>query len=302
MQQQRGNVTVLQQRIDRQEKDLDARRAQVGRLLYGMIRMQRLPRHYVLGQPEDTETLLRTASALNVTYGASEQEFAALLYAHKQLMASRASLQQEEDALNAQKAQFAQKETELRETMSARRNFHKKLGIETLTRRAGSLKDLLDGLAEEKAFFASLEPTLKPSVPASTAFASRKGQMQLPEGSLKYTYGQKVEGETRRGLTLLTPAQTLITALHGGRVVFAGNFMDYGNMVIVQHDNGWHSVVAGMDVIYVEPGESVRQDATLGVMGETPDARELYVELRKGSKPVDPAPWMRKVRRLADSR
>jgi len=312
MQTQRGNITALEQKIAIQEAELESQRDAVGSLLYGMIRMQRLPRHYVLGKPDDTETLLKTASALNVTYGASEAEFAQILAAHKALLANQTKLREEESVLKTQQANFRSKERELKDTLAARQSFHASLGskqaeanqkVERLSDRAGSLKELLDGLAEEKEFFATLEPQFKPKASApKTSFASRKGALALPEGETKYRFAQKVGSETQRGMTLVTPAQSLVQALHPGTIVFAGDFMDYGNMVIVQHDDGWHSVTAGMDVLYVEPGEVVRQDATLGVMGETPDARELYVELRKGSKPVDPAPWMRKVRELAASR
>ena len=53
--------------------------------------------------------------------------------------------------------------------------------------------------------------------------------------------------------------------------------------------DGWRAVVAGLDDLTVAAGSRVEEGQALGRSG--PDG-EVYFELRRDERPIDPAPWL----------
>ena len=74
-----------------------------------------------------------------------------------------------------------------------------------------------------------------------------------------------------------------------GRVAYAGSLKEWGEVVILDLGPGWRVVLAGMDRLDVEVGQRVTAGQTVGRTG---DDGEAYFELRRGERPIDPAPWI----------
>ena len=80
-----------------------------------------------------------------------------------------------------------------------------------------------------------------------------------------------------------------MVAPRAGRVVFVGPFRGYGQIMILQHANGYHSFLAGFGRIDAEMGQDVAAGEPLGVLPVKTGGRpELYFEWRHGEEPVDP--------------
>ena len=62
-----------------------------------------------------------------------------------------------------------------------------------------------------------------------------------------------------------------------------------GQVVIVDLGPGWRAVVAGLETVSVEAGARVDDGQALGASG--PDG-EIYFELRRDERPIDPGPWL----------
>ena len=171
-----------------------------------------------------------------------------------------------------------------------------------------AMQALIDSAATLDAFATGLAPD-----PGGTAdFADRKGTLPLPvQGTLLRRADEAdAAGVRRPGVTLATRPQALVTAPHPGTIRYRGPLLDYGNVMILEPGGDYLLVLAGMGTVYGEVGEVVPEGAALGLMGGadmagdaaefsvTPDAggavREtetLYMELRRGTVPEDPAPW-----------
>lgn len=80
-----------------------------------------------------------------------------------------------------------------------------------------------------------------------------------------------------------------VAAPAAGRVLFAGEMREWGQIVILDLGPGWRAVMAGMENVDVEVGQRVAEGQTLGRTGEDGEA---YFELRRGERPIDPAPWL----------
>jgi murein DD-endopeptidase MepM/ murein hydrolase activator NlpD len=81
-----------------------------------------------------------------------------------------------------------------------------------------------------------------------------------------------------------------IVAVADGKVVFADWAGGYGNLVILDHTDGWRSYYAHLTQIAVDIGQAVRQGETLGGAGTTGHSTgtHLHFELRYRDRPVDP--------------
>jgi septal ring factor EnvC (AmiA/AmiB activator) len=103
-------------------------------------------------------------------------------------------------------------------------------------------------------------------------------------------FGERdADGVTSEGLTLAGPSGAPVVAPHAGRVVFAGPFRGYGQILILQHDNGYHSFLSGFGRIDAEMGQEVEAGEPLGVLPVKNGGKpELYFEWRRGDEPVDP--------------
>ena len=73
------------------------------------------------------------------------------------------------------------------------------------------------------------------------------------------------------------------------KVAYAGPLTGWGEVVILDLGPGWRAVVAGLDDLTVAVGARVEEGQALGRSG--PDG-EVYFELRRDERPIDPAPWL----------
>ena len=128
----------------------------------------------------------------------------------------------------------------------------------------------------------------------ASGFAKAKGSLPLPaRGRIITRYGeQKVKGVSSKGLTIATREKAQVISPFDGAVVFAGPFRGYGNMIIVEHGDGYLSVMAGLDSISVELGQMLLAGEPIGLMPEEGNA-ELYVEIRKDNQSINPAAWFK---------
>jgi murein DD-endopeptidase MepM/ murein hydrolase activator NlpD len=84
-----------------------------------------------------------------------------------------------------------------------------------------------------------------------------------------------------------------IYASDSGVVVYAGwNDWGYGNVIVIDHGNGWQTLYAHLNQLYVGCGASVSQGASIGAMGSTgrSSGPHLHFELMNESR-VRVNPW-----------
>lgn len=300
-------LDIVEDELTGKEARLTERQDEIATLLYAMIRMQRLPRQFVAASPGDAETLLRTASALKLTYGATDQAVIQLAGDMEQLALLKKDTLAIRESLNDEKKLLSDKMAKLKDAMQERQTLQRDLDsnqdklqkhIAALSKESSSLHELIQKLDREDKMFKALGvPQAKPEAPSrpgQESFAEKKGKIPFPaSGKLIHRYGErKGPGENYSGHVVRTSSGAMVSAPHAGRVVFVGNFMDYGKMVILQHDKDYHTVLAGLDIIRTEAGQELQMGEPVGVMGNANSQRDLYLEVRKNSKAIDPEAWM----------
>ncbi|MHC8508829.1 MAG: murein hydrolase activator EnvC family protein [Rhodospirillales bacterium] len=127
-------------------------------------------------------------------------------------------------------------------------------------------------------------------------FSKQRGRLPFPAvGRIVKKFGAKADsGVAHKGADIRTTAGAAVIAPHEGKVVYAGPFRSYGRLLIIEHGEGYHVLLAGLARLDLATGAWVLAGEPVGVMGRPEQGHPvLYVELRKDGQPIDPVPWLR---------
>jgi len=145
----------------------------------------------------------------------------------------------------------------------------------------------------------------KPAPPAAEKSAPSKTPppAQEPKKTAASQFIWPTNGEVRRGfksrsklgyhdgLDIAAPQGATVRAAAAGTVVYSGQEpQQFGNLVIIDHGDGWHSAYGSLDRITVKKGYKIAQGERLGTVGNTSSTGrvELHFELRKDNAVIDP--------------
>jgi len=129
-------------------------------------------------------------------------------------------------------------------------------------------------------------------------FSRLKGSLRLPvAGELMNHFGAPREGGgvSWKGLFIRAAQGTAVKAIAAGQVVFSEWLRGFGNLVIVDHGEGYMSLYSNNESLYKQVGERVQPGdaiASVGNSGGQPDTG-LYFEMRHQSRPVNPLLWVK---------
>lgn len=164
--------------------------------------------------------------------------------------------------------------------------------------REQSLKRLQNQQAALEKLLKDLDRALQDlPVDSNDAFAKLRGQLAWPvPGKLAARFGEVRAGGVKwNGLLVVTERGTPVRAIYHGRVAYADVLPGLGLLLIVDHGNGYLSLYGHNDRLYKAAGAEVKAGETIAAAGDTGGRAqtELYFEIRRAGKPVDPAPWFK---------
>jgi septal ring factor EnvC (AmiA/AmiB activator) len=120
-----------------------------------------------------------------------------------------------------------------------------------------------------------------------------QGRLAVPFGNVRHP---RFSTEIRHpGVDIAADPGKEVRAVFDGRVVFSDWFKGYGQMIVIDHGDGYLSIYGYVDERLVATGQEVRQGeriAQCGARGSF-DVPGLYFEIRHDGKPEDPARWLR---------
>jgi murein hydrolase activator len=132
----------------------------------------------------------------------------------------------------------------------------------------------------------------------ATPLSQRRGQLPWPlDGARLVAFGGSMpDGRAAQGWLIAGTAGAEVRAISHGRVAFADWLKGYGLIVIVDHGDGWMSLYANNDALLKDAGDWVRAREPVATVGSSgaQDRPALYFELRRESRPVDPASWLQR--------
>ncbi|MDH5748569.1 MAG: peptidoglycan DD-metalloendopeptidase family protein [Rhodospirillales bacterium] len=306
---------------------LKRRRQQTVHVLLALQRLARHPPESMIVQNMNPDDMVRSAILLRAAVPRIEsqaellrQDVFAVSLSRREMMVQREALATAIRGLKSERRQLKdlleQKARIRNETVAASRQIQ--MRADAIAREAGSLRDLMARLDDERRLreqktrksreAAALRAQRKAEATARVrttqnvlgagagkSISKARGRLPFPAvGRIVARYGQSTEtGLTRKGITIETRANAQVVAPYDGEVVFSGVFRGYGQLLIIEHSEGYHSLLAGMDIIDGVIGQIVLAGEPVGIMGNPDKGKpSLYVEIRRNGQPINPLPWL----------
>lgn len=298
---------------------LAAERDRLGKLLSGLIRLSRAPQEALILRPERPVDTVRGAIVMGSAIPALEQEIATVrqsLIALADARRIRADRTREAIALQDN---LAIRRADLRALVARRQDLLAKSREESLATaeralalgaEANTLRDLLAGLETAPAdpapssAVAALPLPPRPPADATPSDEAITAPSALPvptlEGAAMPVAGDPLvrfghtdrNGEPSLGLTLAVPPDAVVVSPMAGEVRFAGPFRGYGQILILEHNDGYHSLIAGFGRIDVAIGQVLLPGEPIGLAPRPQNGQSrratMYFELRHDGVPVNP--------------
>lgn len=158
-------------------------------------------------------------------------------------------------------------------------------------------RDLVDQLATDDAGVATVAelarlpgPVGRSLSPGSVPPAAPDGLYRLPvKGRVVTGFGELSDaGYRARGVTLAVVPGAPVWSPTGGTVRYARPFRGYGGIVVIDHGDGWTSLVTGLGSASVRVGDRVAAGQRIGSAGSGEEPT-VTVELRRRGRPIDAA-------------
>ena len=304
-----AQLNSLEERERTKTEKMQQRKAQLSVTLAALQRLARMPTATLVAVPQSTDKTIRTAILLRAAVPELQRDamslgddLRALTSLRDQISADKVALTDSLARLKAERKSLAALTSDkfklLKNMKSAERAAAQKAA--RLSARAGNLRELLEKLsirqnrpalrAPGSAPVALIPvPARKPAVTPPVTIS--RGVLPAP-GRVVTTFGAKMpNGTLSKGVFVVTRPSAAVVAPIPGRVVFAGQFRGYGNLVILELRDKGHALISGMSRIDAQVGDDVLVGEPLGEMTpSTGTAPKLYFELRRRGRPINPMP------------
>lgn len=324
-------ITTIERKLDKLNAELASRTAALGgkrvqliQLLAALERIAVHPPEALIALPRPPSDTIRSALLIRAAVPAIEDRSrtlqaeldelaelrADIATRRRQLATALDSLRQERERLDRmaeQKSKVAAA-TEEQRTALAKRNAK-------LASEAKDIRELLEKLE-------SVRPKTPPPKPTPPTEKAERGESQrqalatpAPEGHVALrppaeagggramlpvrgqivrAFGQEgPAGGLEKGITIETRPDAQVVAPFDGQIAFAGPFRGYGQILIIEQTDGYHTILVGLSRIDGVVGQSVVAGEPVGLMGNPESGRPaLYLELRRNGRPVNPVPLL----------
>ena len=136
-----------------------------------------------------------------------------------------------------------------------------------------------------------------------------EGALNLPvEGVIARKFKEEdAAGIVRPGIIIRTKDNEIVTSPIVSTILYAGPLLDYEMVSILEPDEGVLLIFAGLDQVFVKPGQIIPKSGPIGLMGSRNTnsknfitekelnsgrlSQSLYIEVRVNDKPQDPFNW-----------
>lgn len=285
------DIAALDQKIEKQKTEIDENSLFLSKAILVLQRLGRTPPQTLLlkaGAPYKTAQTTLVIGRILPSLEGKSRELSSQLEEYEQLSNTLAVKKDK-----AQKTALAlnTKQEDMQALLEKRQTLYKTAALDLEKHE----KDLKKMAKEAQSLKALVNKVAKSNLPdkASTSSFSKPaiftgGDTRLPiSGAILVNYHDKdAFGAPSDGMKIKGRAGALGVAPMDGVVKFAGSFKNYDNLIILEHKDGYHSLIAGLDKVNASVGQYLEAGEPIGALGK--DKTTLYYELRKNGTPVNP--------------
>ena len=327
-------LEVLQKHLNESEEKFNSENDMLIETLAALQNLALRPSEAVLVQPLSPVEVMRSSILLRGSVHALESRASSIRQSiedisnQKKQIASRLQDLEKDNKILAQQQEDMKKLSQQKSTMYSQissKSEEAKKKADMLASQAHNLRDLLEKLEKqkeiarrqmaEKARLAreqaadkmrkenhglevSYEAENNVTVPETpvTGFSKAKGRLSRPaRGPLVTAFHSELsKGVVSNGIDIKTAAKAQVIAPFDGTVIYAGPFKNFANLVIIDHGEGYTSLLSGLGETDTEVGQSLLAGEPVGTMPADTNSK-LHMEIRKNNHPVDPNEWIKKI-------
>ena len=209
----------------------------------------------------------------------------------RRLMMLKAELMRNEEKVRA-------KEADLREKKKNRERL-----LASVRKEKRSHEKMVKELKEaSRRLLAIIRESEKAEAYHAKGFSGLKGRLPWPvKGRVAIPYGSQRDPQFnipvfRSGIFIRTGPDLIVRAVHSGKIVFAEWLKGYGQMVIVTHGGGYHTIYGSLSETFSKVGDIIKAGQTIGRVGNSGilNTPGLYFEVRHKGRPLDPLRWLKR--------
>ncbi|RLC31033.1 MAG: hypothetical protein DRH32_04850 [Deltaproteobacteria bacterium] len=166
--------------------------------------------------------------------------------------------------------------------------------------RQAAIASLRQAAKDLDSTIASLTAKISKSSVQSDGFLHLRGLLKMPvEGKIITKFGKYRDAKLnivnfRSGIDIKAKQGEPVKAVYKGKVLYADWFKGYGNMIILDHGDGFYTVYAHAMELFKKRGDLVKTGEVIATVGNTAFLGEpsLHFEIRHRGKPEDPLKWL----------
>ena len=294
-----SNISKVENEISLNKSNIERQREWIKRRLRAMQKY---------GRTSDTVMLFLSADDISQVMRVGKFLQYITVYEHRMLNAYREDLED----LNEKEKQLVKLKTELmnnrerveaEEASIAKTKKEKEMLFASVRREESSYKNMLKELKDaSKKLLDVIRESEKTDSFSAKGFSKLKGNLPWPvNGKVAIPYGSQKDPQFntpifRSGAYIQSNDDSFARAVYNGKVVFAEWFKGYGQLVIVNHGEGYHTLYGSLTEIFAKVGDIIKGKEVVGRVGNSGilNVPGLYFELRYKGKPLDPLQWLKK--------
>lgn len=287
-----GNAQALKTKLNKDH-------ARISNLILVLERIRRVPPEALMVKPESSLKTVQTILLLQdiiPVINAQASEYKSDLM---ELSTLTIDLESKRDRLKEQSEKMESEQKSLNDLIAQREQLFASTQadyektqerLRRISEQSRNLRELVSRIGEENERLRKNNSVKQAALPA---LSDLRSGVQLPiSGAILIAYGEPDRfGADSVGITIEGRGGGLVTAPMSGIVRFSGDFKHYGNMVIIEHDGEYHSLIAGLGRLDVTMGQPVNVGEPVGILKKAVNGKKpgLYYELRYKGKAIHPA-------------
>lgn len=301
----RNRLKAIASEIKNVENDISENRIKLDKQKDWLKRKLRVMQKH--GYSGDVMLVLSTSEDISQLIRRWRYMKALTLYDHQMLESYKQTLKalsEQENRLKSLQADLKNHEelVNANEKMLSEKKSRKEMLLSYIRKEKTSYEKMLKELKEASAKLLELIKKAESEEYVTSGFFGLKGKLPWPViGKILIPYGTQRDPQFKtpvfkNGLYIKSAENSTAKAVYEGKVVFAEWFKGYGQLIIISHGEGYHTLYANLSEIFHKTGDIIKGQEPLGIVGESGalNANALYFELRYKGKPLDPAQWLKK--------
>ena len=294
-----SNISKVENEISLNKSNIERQREWIKRRLRAMQKY---------GRTSDTVMLFLSADDISQVMRIGKYLQYITVYEHRMLNAYKENLED----LNEKERQLVKLKTDLmknkeqvgiEEAALAKKKKEKEILFASVRKEEASYTNMLKELKDaSKKLLDVIRESEKTDTFSAKGFSKLKGNLSWPvDGKVAIPYGSQKDPQFntptfRSGAYIQSNDNSFARTVYNGKVVFAEWFKGYGQLVIVNHGEGYHTLYGSLSEIFAKVGDIIKREQVVGRVGNSGilNVPGLYFELRYKGKPLDPLQWLKK--------